>query len=76
MSSKKSPAGRVLEFFQTAPLGEAELVHALVRDVMRKRRAGIENAALVKRAVKRVRRAKGAPTSPATSFPPQTSAAD
>jgi hypothetical protein len=39
MSVKRSPAARVIEFFTAAPIGEAELVYGLVREVVRKRKA-------------------------------------
>lgn len=38
MSSKRSPAARVLEFFTIAPIGEADLVLGLVREVVKKRK--------------------------------------
>jgi hypothetical protein len=39
MSVKRSPAARVIEFFTQAPVGEADLVFGLVRDIVRKRQA-------------------------------------
>lgn len=39
MSIKRSPAARVIDFFATAPVGEAKLVYGLVREVIRKREA-------------------------------------
>lgn len=57
MSVKRSPAARVIEFFTTAPVGEADLVYGLVREVIRKRKAASDApAAPVVR--KRFRRAK------------------
>jgi hypothetical protein len=40
MARRESSAGRVVRFFQEAPLGEAELLLTLVQDLMRKRRGG------------------------------------
>lgn len=39
MSSKRSPAAKVLDFFTTAPVGEAALVLGLVKEVVKKRTA-------------------------------------
>lgn len=38
MSSKRSPAARILEFFTTQPIGEADLVLGLVKEAVRKRK--------------------------------------
>lgn len=57
MSIKRSPAARVLEFFSTAPTGEAELVYGLVREIVRKRKAG-DVTASAPVATTRKRRAK------------------
>lgn len=55
MSIKRSPAARVIEFFTTAPVGEAELVYGLVREVVRKRKA-ITTESVVPVVKRRVRR--------------------
>lgn len=60
MSVKRSPAARVIEFFTTAPVGEADLVYGLVREVIRKRKATTTEgvAPVVRRRVRRKVNAK------------------
>lgn len=57
VSSKRSPAARILEFFTTQPIGEAKLVFGLVREVVRKREQGEPSTSIapVKRRTRRPR---------------------
>ena len=66
MSAKRSPAARIIEFFSTQPIGEAELVYGLVREIVRKRRSEGTTATPVpvrKRTTRRVK-AKAPDTTP------------
>jgi hypothetical protein len=44
MARREGGAGRVVRFFQEAPMGEAELLLTLVQDLMRRRRGGGQRA--------------------------------
>lgn len=68
--STLSPAARVLAFFETAPLGEADLVFGLVAAKMKDRRAAA--VPVEAPSVRRARKAKKRPsaTAPANEATP------
>jgi len=69
MSSKRSPAARVLDYFAAATLPEAEQLFGLIRDTIRKRRAA-EDAPATKAPVRRRRKVNAkSQIADATAFP-------